>query len=250
MIMGENNSEEWFENWFNTKWYHMLYQNRDLKEAEQFIQALMHKLDLPKSSVLLDAACGAGRHSAQLSAMGYKVHGFDLSEESIDKARAYETDSLKFSVADLRSFRTDEKFDAVFSFFTSFGYFETEKETIAVLENFKNALNPKGILMIDFLNAVKVKDELVLNESKTVDGIEFRINRRLHNGRIEKDIQFKAESKEYAFSEKVSAFEIEDFEQMLEKTSFRIKDIYGSYLLDDFYANQSPRLIILAEQIL
>ena len=86
----------------------MLYQNRDLKEAEQFIQALMHKLNLPKSSVLLDAACGAGRHSAQLSAMGYKVHGFDLSEESIDKARAYESDSLKFSVADLRSFRTDE----------------------------------------------------------------------------------------------------------------------------------------------
>ena len=157
---------------------------------------------------------------------------------------------MKFSVADLRSFRTDEKFDAVFSFFTSFGYFETEKETIAVLENFKNALNPKGILMIDFLNAVKVKDELVLNESKTVDDIEFRINRKLNNGRIEKDIQFKAESKEYNFSEKVSAFEIKDFEQMLEKTSFRIKETYGSYLLDDFSANQSPRLIILAEQIL
>jgi hypothetical protein len=48
----------------------------------------------------------------------------------------------------------------------------------------------------------------------------------------------------------VSAFEIKDFEQMLEKTSFRIKETYGSYLLDDFSANQSPRLIILAEQIL
>ncbi|MEJ6680956.1 MAG: class I SAM-dependent methyltransferase [Flavobacteriales bacterium] len=250
MVVGENNSEEWFENWFNTKWYHMLYQNRDLKEAEKFIQALIHKLQLPKSSVLLDAACGAGRHSAQLNAMGYEVHGFDLSEESIDRARVYESDSLKFSVADLRSFRTDKKFDAVFSFFTSFGYFETEKETIAVLENFRNALNPKGILMIDFLNAVKVKDELVLNESKTVDGIEFRIKRKLNKGRIEKDIQFIAESKEYNFSEKVSAFEIKDFEQMLEKTSFRIKEIYGSYLLDDFSVNQSPRLIILAEQIL
>ena len=248
MIKGCNKAEEWFENWFNTKWYHILYQNRDLKEAEEFIQTLMSKLKLPRSSALLDAACGAGRHSAQLNAMGYHVHGFDLSEESIKKAKLKESESLKFSVADLRSFKTDEKFDAVFSFFTSFGYFETEEESIAVLRNFKNAIKPNGLLMIDFLNAVKVKDELVKNETKTIDGIEFRIKRELNYGRIEKDIQFSADSKKHHFREKVSAFDIEDFEYMLEKASFRIKDIYGSYLLDDFSAKQSPRLIILAEQ--
>ena len=29
---------EWFADWFNSKYYHILYQNRNEKEAEQFYQ--------------------------------------------------------------------------------------------------------------------------------------------------------------------------------------------------------------------
>jgi len=28
---------EWFETWFDTPYYHMLYQNRDVKEAEEAV---------------------------------------------------------------------------------------------------------------------------------------------------------------------------------------------------------------------
>ena len=40
----------WFSNWFNSKYYHILYNNRDNKEAEKFINNLVEKLDFKEKS--------------------------------------------------------------------------------------------------------------------------------------------------------------------------------------------------------
>ena len=55
--------KEWFAEWFDTSYYHTLYKNRDEQEAANFISRLIDDLKLPKSSYLLDIACGKGRHS-------------------------------------------------------------------------------------------------------------------------------------------------------------------------------------------
>ena len=52
----------WFINWFDSPYYHILYKNRDEKEAEFFIENLVQYLNLKKRSKLLDIACGKGRH--------------------------------------------------------------------------------------------------------------------------------------------------------------------------------------------
>jgi hypothetical protein len=41
---------EWFESWFDTPYYHLLYSNRDYTEAENFITKLTAELQLPTSS--------------------------------------------------------------------------------------------------------------------------------------------------------------------------------------------------------
>ena len=48
----------WFTNWFDSPYYHILYKNRDEKEAQVFIDNLIEKLQLKKSSKLIDIACG------------------------------------------------------------------------------------------------------------------------------------------------------------------------------------------------
>ena len=58
---------EWFESWFNTIYYHILYQNRNEKEAELFVQNLVSKLKIQASNNVLDLACGKGRHSIILN---------------------------------------------------------------------------------------------------------------------------------------------------------------------------------------
>jgi ubiquinone/menaquinone biosynthesis C-methylase UbiE len=48
----------------------------------------MHSLfDSLGPSVVLDAACGTGRHSASLAERGHRIIGVDLSREMLDRAR-------------------------------------------------------------------------------------------------------------------------------------------------------------------
>ena len=75
--------KEWFAEWFDTPYYHILYQNRGEEEAREFIKALLFKLNLPLGSSLIDLACGKGRHSITLNSYGFKVLGVDLSSKSI-----------------------------------------------------------------------------------------------------------------------------------------------------------------------
>ncbi|HKY04478.1 MAG TPA: class I SAM-dependent methyltransferase, partial [Blastocatellia bacterium] len=63
---------------------------------------------------ILDLGCGTGHLSAQIAGRGAEVTGIDLSAEMIDQARRLYPD-IRFLVADATSFRSDERFDAVFS---------------------------------------------------------------------------------------------------------------------------------------
>jgi len=51
----------WFENWFDSKYYHILYRNRDNKEANLFIQNILKKIKPDKNCHFLDLGCGSGR---------------------------------------------------------------------------------------------------------------------------------------------------------------------------------------------
>lgn len=243
-------SKEWFENWFDTKWYHVLYEKRSLSEAQYFIENLIVNLQPKKESLFLDAACGAGRHSIILNELGFHVEGFDLSLQSIQKAKKHENHKMKFHVADLRNFQTDHKFDYIFSLFTSFGYFKNSEENMAVLKNFKNSLKVHGVLVLDFLNSWKVKEALVFEEEVEKEGVIFHIKRRIQNGVIVKDISFQAEGKQHSYEERVNAFSKNDFEIMFNEVGFKIERTFGDYNLTPFSEERSPRLIMIIKPIL
>ena len=119
--------ETWFKDWFNSPYYHQLYKNRDLKEAELFIDKLVQHLKVSPGSRMLDVGCGKGRHCIQLAGKGFDVTGIDLSEESIEEALKYEQENLHFFTHDMRLPFWINYFDYAFNFFTSFGYFKTER---------------------------------------------------------------------------------------------------------------------------
>ena len=74
---------DWFSDWFDSKYYHILYTDRDNAEAEHFISNILDFLNPKKEQHILDLACGKGRHSKLLNDLGYRVTGVDLSENSI-----------------------------------------------------------------------------------------------------------------------------------------------------------------------
>ena len=85
------NTAPWFATWFDTPEYHRLYADRDLAEAERFVDALLLRLRPAPSARILDLGCGAGRHSRRVAAHGLDVTGLDLSANSIASATGSRT---------------------------------------------------------------------------------------------------------------------------------------------------------------
>ena len=83
----------WFVNWFDSPYYHTLYKNRDEKEAQVFIDNLVHHLQIKKGSKLIDIACGKGRHATYFNSLGLDVVGVDLSPNSIASAKKNENNT-------------------------------------------------------------------------------------------------------------------------------------------------------------
>ncbi len=239
-------NKEWFASWFNTPFYHILYQHRDFDEAENFIDCLIDKLDPLDNSTILDLACGRGRHAYYLAKKGYIVKGVDLSLESIVSAqRNFKLKNLNFSVHDMRLNMQDEGFDYVFNFFTSFGYFDSLEDNKKVIEVMSNSLNSGGTLVIDFLNAVKAVQNIVSEEAKKLNNISFEIKRKLESKVLVKDIRFNHKEEDYHYQEKVQALRLSDFQSLIKNTDLSLLEIYGDYALNAFDETNSDRLIMV-----
>lgn len=242
-----DNKEEWFSEWFDTKYYHILYKDRDDSEAEHFIQNLVANFNITEDDFCLDLACGKGRHAKFLQAItNSNVLGVDLSAQSIERASEYENDKLKFAVHDMRDVIEDAKFDHIFNLFTSFGYFDTNEDNLKVLNSLNKMLAEKGTLLIDFMNSKKVTENLVLSEIKVVDDISFKISRSFDGTHIFKNIKFSDNGRDYNYTERVQGLMRSDFQHLLELANFEIISTFGDFNLNPFDETSSDRLIIKA----
>lgn len=240
--------QNWFATWFNTPYYHLLYSQRNHAEAHRFIDALFTRLNPPKNATVLDLACGRGRHAIYINQKGYRVTGVDLSEESIEYAKMHENSKLRFRVKDMRENLGNEDFDLIFNLFTSFGYFENPEEDQLAMNQIARALKPNGTLVIDFMNAQRVAENLVPTEHVSANDISFAINRFVDDDQIVKDIQFTADGRAWHFQERVRKLTLLDFETLLKNANLVLKACYGSLDLQPFDAHTSDRLIIFAQK--
>lgn len=241
--------QDWFATWFNSPYYHILYKNRNLQEAEAFVNALVSHLNLPHGARALDLACGKGRHSLHLYQKGFEVIGIDLSEESIAQAKLSERNGLAFFEHDMRSLYWTQHFDLVVNLFTSFGYFHNKEDDQKTISSVADSLKRGGLFVIDFMNATKVKANLVAYEEKTIDNVKFQITRVVENGVIIKRIHLIDGDIELDFEEQVDALELADFEDYLNTAGLELVSTFGDYNLNAFNAQNSDRLILVAKKV-
>ncbi|WP_289658001.1 class I SAM-dependent methyltransferase [Flavobacterium panacagri] len=240
----EGDNQNWYSSWFDTPYYHILYKDRNYREAQVFMDNLTHYLNLPEKAKVLDLACGKGRHSIYLNQLGFDVLGADLSENSITEASKNSNETLHFKVHDMRE-PFEEKFDAIFNLFTSFGYFENYDDNLTTLKAIKESLSEYGFAVIDFMNVANVIENLVPEETKTVDEIDFHIKRYVEDGHIFKQIDFEDKGRKYHFTEKVKALTLKDFQELMEEAGIYLLDIFGDYKLKKFHKTESERLIMI-----
>jgi len=237
---------DWYKNWFGSPFYKILYQNRDELEAREFVENLLAYLQPPPGCAMLDIACGEGRFARQLAEHGFDVTGIDISHESIEVAKAFETDNLQFFMQDMRFPFYINYFDYAFNFFTSFGYFAHDRDHALAAKSFAAGLKKNGLLVIDYLNYENVLGNLVAEETAQRGSYTFHINRRLERNHIVKEINFvDADNKPRQYTESVAAFSLADFIKIFKPADMSLVATFGDYRLGTYHPIDSPRLIMI-----
>ncbi len=238
----------WFETWFGTPYYNLLYRNRDDAEAQAFMDVLTAFLQLPAHSRVLDLACGAGRHSIYLATKGLHVWGCDIIPENITAASAHQSADLHFFQHDMRDPLPVTDFNAIFNLFTSFGYFETEAEEQQTMNNIAAALSSNGLIVIDFFNSWKVLQQMVPYTEKEIEGMLYRIKKHHDERFIYKDIEIMDHGTIHTFQEKVRLLKQDDFSNYFRVAGLEEIHRFGNYALEPFSPEHSDRLILIARK--
>lgn len=238
-------NKEWFADWFNSKYYFLLYNKRNDDEAKTFINNLFSTFVLNKNSKVWDNACGKGRHCKYISQLGYFTTGTDLAENSINEANSFNYNNTEFYVHDMRLPFRINYYDVVVNLFTSIGYFKKFNDNFSVFNSVNKALKPNGYFVVDFFNSNKVVNQLTKNNVEKRGDINFNITKEIDNNSIIKKIEFSAEEKQYYFEEKVNLLKLDDFLNFANTNGLKLIQKFGDYQLNDFDENKSDRLILI-----
>lgn len=239
--------QEWFAQWFNTSYYHTLYGHRDETEAHAFLSALVKQLAIPAGSPVIDVACGNGRHSRALHALGLQVTGIDLSSESIAIANAKGPAAIQYHVQDMRHSMPAGPYMAAFNLFTSFGYFDNPAEDLLALQQIRASMQPGGLFIQDYLNGLPLLPCLPQSEKISKGNTLFDIYKHHREPFICKEIKVHDEGATHSYHEQVRVFSHEKLAALHEKAGFRVRTICGDYQLSPFDAERSPRIILISE---
>lgn len=242
----------WFEDWFNSPLYEKLYADRDENEASLLADLIEKEIPKDRYKNILDLGCGRGRHSITLAQRGYTVTGTDLSEKAIEKAGRIADElnltNVEFHIRDMRNSLPDT-FDAIVNLFTTFGYFLKDEENSRVLQSAFEMLKPKGIFILDYLNATYVKKNLVPSESGTYGDYHYRITRHIEDRMVFKTIGFSGPTleKPVTYQERVKLYTLEWFREQFTQNGFKLIKTYGNYHGEPFQPD-SKRLLMIARR--
>jgi SAM-dependent methyltransferase len=237
---------EWFEQWFGEE-YHVLYPHRDDAEAQQAVALIRQVAPWSPGQLVLDLACGAGRHAAELERAGARVVGLDLSPAML--LRAQRRVRAPLVRGDMRTlpFRP-ATFGLVVNLFTSFGYFRNDEEHGAVMRQVAEVLAPGGRFVIDFLNADQVRRTLRRESEQIQQGdASARVKRRFSEEGlyVVKEIELRAENR--SFQERVRLFTPAELEGLLTASGLEVVGRYGDYDGSPLGVD-TPRAILVARR--
>lgn len=234
--------EEWFKDWFDAD-YAALYAHRDQGEAALAVASLLAVAPALASGPVLDLGCGNGRHLAELRKVNPQAFGLDLSPQLLGLA----PEQLRGWLlrGDMRRLPIRAgSLAGVCLWFTPFGYF-SDRENQSLLEALQRLLTPGGLLLLDLMNAARLRADLVSDDVVERSGLQVHSRRTLEGGRIVKRMTLRntATGAIREAVESVRVYEPDELCAMADSCGLTLQETLGDYAGSPFQAHVSPRWI-------
>lgn len=244
---------EWFRTFFDHDYIDRYARATDEAVTQLEVDGLIQALELEPPARVLDLACGYGRHAVVLARLGYEVTGFDLSFDLLAEAelRAQGAGArVRLMEGDMRKLPFVHEFDVVVNLFTSFGFFDDERDSRRVMEGIHAALDEGGRLLVDVINRDAIlrdfqprlwretDDGYVLSENDYDPARSRLTGKQVHvstSGRV-------AES---SFS--LRLYSMHELRALIEAAGFEVEVVYGGFDLSSFELD-SPRIVMVGRR--
>ncbi len=258
---GEANvSANWYESSFGKRYSH-LYKARSVEQANQQVEFALSHCPLSAGSRVLDLCCGAGRHSLALSKSA-KVTALDLSSDLLHEGLAGEANqaaaqisSIQWIRADMRALPLAQSFDALFSFFTSFGYFFSEDQNLQVVQEMSRVLKEDGVFLLDLMDREHVIQHLVSASSREVGDTNVEEERRISEDglRVEKQTRVltlanNGLEQQQTYHESVRMYRYEEMLAYFDQHGLSVQSCFSDFEGTPFEPGRGARMVFVGKK--
>lgn len=247
------NKKNWYKEFFSKYYLQFFGRKKTLLKTKKEVKFICHILNLRKGAKILDLACGVGRHAIELAKKGFEVTGLDFNKKFLNlaqKSAKKNKVSLRLIQSDMRFIPYKNEFDAVINMFSSFGYFEKEKDNLKVLRAVSKTLKPGGIFLLDLpnkkwvLTKVNKKTERKINNFYILEERSFDNKKKVYFNNITIITPDKEIERTYTL---MRLYDLSEIKRKLNKFGFKILKIYGDYKGGKFNQTVSTRMITVAQ---
>lgn len=160
------------------RYYDLLYRDKDYRGEADYVHRLIQQ-HRPGAKTILNLGCGSGRHDRSLAERGYKIVGIDISEEMLTAARkaANNGESPEYLLGDIRSFRSEQRFDAVIALFHVMSYQSTNEDLLAAFKTAHVHLKQDGLFLFDCWYGPGVLTDRPVVRVKSLEDKSLKITR-------------------------------------------------------------------------
>ncbi|HEX7413947.1 MAG TPA: class I SAM-dependent methyltransferase [Bacteroidia bacterium] len=167
-----------------SSYYDLLYQDKNYEEETRYVHSLIKSFSR-KAISILELGCGTGIHASMLSQMGFEVHGIDQSKTMLAKAAERKISlqpdiaaRISFEEGDIRSYKSNEKFDVVIALFHVMSYMETDNDLANAIETAIKHLKKGSLFIFDCWHGPAVLHDKPVERIKDIANNYISVKRK------------------------------------------------------------------------
>ena len=195
-------------------------------------RGLYNLLQLSSASRVIDIGCGHGRHAIALAERGADVVGLDFADALLTRARHLAVElhtPVRWVRGDMRQLPFRSKCASGAIVLDSFGFFETDDEHDAVLQEAARVLTPGGRLALKIVNGGPVLEDFRDRDRAERDGTVVSISRTLmlDPPRLMERITIRGSRGDGVYERRQRLYRVEEMVAVLDRAGFAVVGVYA-----------------------